>query len=215
MRDIAKRTEPASLAAHRCAAHADYDNLSLPAKDELRAALVSEQRGLCCYCMSRITDDSGSAKIEHWRCQSRYPAEQLVYRNLLTACPGGNGRPPRLQHCDTRKGDDDLSRNPADPADRVEHFISYGPDGSIYASDTAFDNEINDVLNLNVALLKNNRQAALDGFLDARPRGGRWADAELQRWLDEWAGAAGGGALRPYCQIIVYWIRRRLGRSGA
>ena len=52
MRDISKGDEPLSLTEHRCQPHADYDNYS--DKDALRASLVSEQRGLCCYCLARI-----------------------------------------------------------------------------------------------------------------------------------------------------------------
>ena len=73
MRVIAKGPEPASLTVHRQTPHSDYDNYT--AKDDLRHALVSEQRGLCCYCMGRILEDR--LKVEHWRCQSRYPKEQL------------------------------------------------------------------------------------------------------------------------------------------
>ena len=98
-----------SLITHRQAPHSDYDNY--PDKDSLRAMLVNEQRGLCCYCMGRIRSDS--MKVEHWKCQSRFPGDQLDYRNLLGACQGGEGQPRSRQHCDTRKGDSDLRWNPA------------------------------------------------------------------------------------------------------
>ena len=54
MRAITKGPEPVSLTAHRQTPHCDYDNYA--AKDDLRNALVSEQRGLCCYCMGRIRE---------------------------------------------------------------------------------------------------------------------------------------------------------------
>ena len=106
MRPIVKRPEPVSLTAHRKKPYSDYDNYQ--AKDNLRQALVTEQQGLCCYCMGRIRPVPASMKIEHWRCQKHYRGEQLKYRNLLGACLGGHGQPARLQHCDTRKGDSDL-----------------------------------------------------------------------------------------------------------
>jgi len=102
MRAITKGAEPASLTAHRQTQRCDYDNYA--DKATLRQALVTDQRGICCYCMGRIRNGSATMKIEHWRCQSCYPDEQLNYRNLLGACLGGNGQPPHLQHCDTRKG---------------------------------------------------------------------------------------------------------------
>ena len=134
MRTIVKGREPVSLTQHRLTLPSnnykpDYDNYS--DKDALRKALVREQRGLCCYCMKEISGDREEMKIEHWQCQSRYSYEQLNYRNLLAACPGGEGQPPRLQHCDTKKGNDDLKWNPADPTPRIETRLRYEADGSI------------------------------------------------------------------------------------
>ena len=100
-----------------------------------------------------------------WRCQSRYPKEQLNYRNLLAACRGGEGQPPNLQHCDTRKEDRDLEWNPADTAYHIETRVRYELDGSIRADDEDFDDQLNDVLNLNLPLLKNNRKSIYDAVL--------------------------------------------------
>ena len=92
-------------------------------------------------------------KIEHWRSRVVHQEEQLDYRNLLGACPGGEGQPHHLQHCDTRKGDRDLLWNPADPERRVEDRISYSNDGTIQSDDPMFDQELNDVLNLNLLIV--------------------------------------------------------------
>ena len=100
MREIAKGAEPVSLTRHRQIPHCDYDNYA--PKNELRHALVTEQRGLCCYCMGRIRNGPTIMKIEHWRCQANHPDKQLNYRNLLGACLGGHGQPAHLQHCDTQ-----------------------------------------------------------------------------------------------------------------
>ena len=54
MRAITKGPEPDSLAAHRNEPYSSYDNYAAEAKEDLRRVLVSEQRGLCCYCMGRI-----------------------------------------------------------------------------------------------------------------------------------------------------------------
>ena len=87
MRAITKDPEPMSLTVHRQTPHCDYDNYA--AKDDLRNALVSEQRGLCCYCMGRIHNEPTTMKIEHWWCRAHHSGEQLNYRNLLGACRGG------------------------------------------------------------------------------------------------------------------------------
>ncbi len=212
MRTIRKGVEPPSLTKHRCAAHADYDNYQ--DKDTLREYLVREQRGLCCYCMGRLRADAESMKVEHWRDQSSHPAEQLDYRNLLGACLGGEGQPFAQQHCDTRKGDRPLSRNPADPAHYVEHLIRYGTDGTIASDDAAFDEELNQVLNLNHPFLRNNRKATLDGFLaGASRRQGNWDPRLLECWVRDWQGNADTSELPPFCQIVVYWLRKRLARA--
>ena len=51
-------------------------------------------------------------KIEHWRSRKAYGEDQLRYGNLLAACRGGEGRPGREQHCDTKKGDREVRWNP-------------------------------------------------------------------------------------------------------
>ena len=123
VRSITKGGEPLSLVQHRQTPHSDHDNF--PNKDVLRQALATEQRGLCCYCMRRIHPSGESMKIEHWLCQAYYSREQLSYKNLLGACLGGEGQPGNKQHCDTRKGNQALRWNPAEPAHQIEARVRY------------------------------------------------------------------------------------------
>lgn len=216
MRQIVKGTEPASLAAHRRNPPCNYDNYA--SKDELRDALVTEQRGLCCYCMGRIHNGPATMKIEHWRCQARHPGEQLNYRNLLGACLGGHGQPAHLQHCDTRKGDRDLQWNPADSAHHIETRVRYELDGSIHADDAVFNDQLHQVLNLNLPLLKNNRKYILDAVLAWWKRektriGGPVPRERLERERDK--HIAGNGEIAPYCQVAVWWLGQRLARMAA
>ena len=211
MRAITKGSEPESLTVHRKTCHCDYSNYAY--KDELRRALVSEQRGLCCYCMGRIRPST--MKVEHWRCQSRYPNEQLSYSNLLASCPGGEGKPQYLQHCDTRKGNCDLKWNPADPAHHIEARIRYEPGGSILSDDAEFDTQLTEVLNLNLPLLKNNRKAFLDGFLEWwKKKGNKLQGSALRARIEQERDrrTGGTGVLEPYCQVVVWWLERRLER---
>ena len=218
MRTIVKGREPASLTQHRLTLPSndykpDYDNCS--DKDALRKALVREQRGLCCYCMKEISSDREEMKIEHWQCQSRYPTEQLNYGNLLAACLGGDGQPPHLQHCDTKKGNEDLQWNPANPDHHIETRLRYEVDGSIRSDDPTFDAQLCQVLNLNLAELKNRRKGVLDAVL------GWWRSekvkikgpvprSRLERERNRRTPQT--GELKPYCQVAVWWLDQRLKR---
>lgn len=207
MRNIQKGHEPPSLIEHRKTPHADYRNYA--DKDTLRQHLADEQGGICCYCMSRIRPTVESMKIEHWQCQEDYPNRQLDYRNLLGACRGGEGKPGRDQHCDTFKGDLDLSINPADAACNVEQLIKFPGSGKIKSDDPDIDRELNEVLNLNHPLLVKNRKSVLDSFFQFLGKA-RVNDGLLQRELRKWRGDDGGGELHPFSQVVVYYLCRRL-----
>ena len=208
MRNIQKKTEPKSLTEHRCNTNTDYDNYA--EKDDLRVSLVSEQRGICCYCMQRIQPNSDQMKIEHWQCQDLYPERQLEYKNLLGVCKGGEGQKPDRQHCDTKKGNLNLSFNPAESAHQVEDKSRFLGDGTITSNDERFEREINQVLNLNQSTLVRNRKAVLEalqqGFMQTNP-----SSAELQKELDKWNGDRGCD-LAPYCQVIVYYLRKKMAK---
>jgi len=213
MRAIVKGPEPHSLTQYKLTPGASY--AGYPDKDELRASLVTEQRGLCCYCLRSIRPQYDAMKIEHWHSQAptRYPAEQLTYSNLLGACLGNEGQAWCHQHCDTRKRDRDFSRNPANPMPRIEDLIRFRADGRIVSDNLAFDAELNDVLNLNEAFLKNSRKAVLDAFTHGFAKRGHLPRATLLRWAQDWNGELGVGDLREFCQVVVYWLRKRLSRA--
>jgi uncharacterized protein (TIGR02646 family) len=220
MRTIRKSSEPTELARYRATVGIrrlqSEDSSSIfndfPDKDEVRRSLVEEQRGLCCYCLARIRPDAQGMRIEHWHCQTNYPGERLDYSNLLGACKGNEG-PEKYQHCDVRKKDLDLFRNPADPSDAVEMWIHFQADGRINSDDPQFDTELNRVLNLNAPFLVDQRKEVLDGFIDSLPRIGQLNLADWRQRLAEWNGESNSGDLRPYCQVVVYWLRKKVRRG--
>lgn len=211
MRTIRKGSEPRSLTLHRLSGNATYNNYQ--DKETLRSALVTEQRGLCCFCLSRIRADGQQMKIVHARSQSMAPTEQLDYTNLLAACKGNEGQPRKSQHCDTRQGNRHLTWNPADAEHSVEVFVHFSGDGRIFSRDSVFDNELNQVLNLNFSNLVNNRKATLDAFLQAFRKDGGLSLSTLEKWLKKWSGESTTGDLQPFCQVIVYWIQKRMNRA--
>jgi uncharacterized protein (TIGR02646 family) len=209
MRTIQKGAEPASLTRHRQQPHADYDNYA--DKAALRQGLVAEQGGLCCYCQSRIRATQEGMKIEHWQCRREHPERQLDFGNLLGACLGGDGRPEREQHCDTRKGKKSLCFSVCDPAHPIERQIRFLGDGKISADDAAIDEAINAVLNLNLPRLMNNRKAVLAAF-QQRLQDGRRVDPA--RELAKWDGSQ-PGELPEFAQVVVYWLRKKQARHAA
>ena len=216
MRSIRKASEPASLTEHRRSAHSSYANYPSLAKQELRLALVTEQRGLCCYCMGRIEARSTFMKIEHWECQDDFRARQLDYSNLLGACVGGERMPLHLQHCDTSKGNKRLKFNPAEPAHFIEQRVRFGLDGSIQSTDATFNGQLHNVLNLNLPVLRNCRKAVLDSLAlwlreyQARHRRGPDKNT-LVRKRAQWLPTT--GTLQPFAGVAVSWIDARLERK--
>lgn len=129
-------------------------------KGQIRATLLEEQTGLCAYCMAAISD--GNMKIEHFKSQSLYPQYQLDYSNMLGCCKGNEGKPNKLQTCDTHKANMDLSLNPSVKTDYEKMNLVYLEDGTISSLNPSFRNELDTVLNLNASFLKAKRKEMID-----------------------------------------------------
>lgn len=215
MKGIHKNAEPKLLVEHRAQAHCDYANVPADTKQLLRNALVAEQGGVCCYCMGRIRPDADSMKIEHWECQEDHPDKQLSYTNLLGACLGRERQPERLQHCDTRKGKAPLKWNPADPAHVIESRVNYPIDGTIRSDDDEFDRQLNNVLNLNIPVLKNARGGIMSTIAawwkqEKSRRKGPVPKQVIEKKLSTWADTS---ALQPHSGVAILELRRRLAKA--
>jgi uncharacterized protein (TIGR02646 family) len=202
VRTIIKSAEPNSLTRHRTQAHSDYVNY--PRKDELRTALVGDQKGLCCYCTGRIRAEPNAMRIEHWQSQARYPQYQLAYGNLLGACLGGDGQAKPDQHCDTKKGERALQWNPATAAHMIETRLRYLADGTVESSDVIFDTQLHEVLGLNLAYLKNSRKAVLDAVLSwwrSTPNARQKIQAQIDQRTNNIA------KYQPFSPVAVWYLR--------
>lgn len=208
MRTIRKGPEPKSLLEYRKAADAHYDGYQ--AKQDVREQLVAEQRGLCCYCQSRIRASVEDMKIEHWQCQTEYPKRQLDYGNLLGACKGNEGQPYDKQHCDTRKGNSALCFSLCDTTHPIELKIRFIGNGEITSNDEAVRTALNEVLNLNWTRLVENRKSSLTGFL----QGLGTAKLDYAKELSKWDGTL-DGELPPFSQIVAHYLLKKLGRLPA
>jgi len=214
MKKIQKNNPPASLVEHQKKRNADYDNY--PQKDELRACLTNEQRSICCYCMGFIKADIDHMKIEHYKNQHDNPELQIKYPNLLGACRGNEGEQEKLTHCDTFKGNKELTIYPPGKMPNVESLFEYGNDGTMSSQIGNYNAEINDILNLNAPILIKNRKATLDGFKDfiqQEYNGNHLKKETINKWISNWSGISNKNNLRPYCMVIVYWLQKKLNRA--
>lgn len=206
MKAVVKSDEPKSLTEHRLR-HGRFDEIG-DWKADLQAGLLSEQGGLCCYCMSRI--ERNSMKVEHLRCQERHGDQSLDYDNLLAACKGGEGKPRDMQHCDTHKANEDIS---LDPTAVAEHMFRFLGDGRLECSSHAHRRDVDDVLNLNVDSLVRARKDAFDACFDALRealRDNHWSRLPLERFLQRWQQKDKRGNFRPYVQVGVYLLNKKI-----
>lgn len=211
MKQIKKNSPPESLIRHKKTESATYDNY--PDKGDVRMGTYLEQRGVCCYCMEALTFGELTMKIEHNKSRHDYPEYQLEYWNLLGACLGNQGQPKNEQHCDTFKGQKRLSFNPADRNRVIQDLIFYNNDGTVGSANAEINRDLMEVLNLNVKKLVLARKYVLDGFKDIlRPYNGRPPKETLTKWLNEWNGDENTDSLRPFSQVVVYWLRKRLAK---
>jgi uncharacterized protein (TIGR02646 family) len=224
MKQITKIVEPNSLVQHRANQPAFFDNLPLLAKEELRQHLLLEQGHICCYCMKRIPEkveiDSAinyEMKVEHFQCQDNFPVLQLTYSNLFGACIGNEGKPKKLQTCDTCKGNQDLTINPISHAPNCESLFKYNPEGEISSinDNEEVNKQLNEVLNLNMQTLKDcRRQVYLEvqqraelarKQLRNRPLTIKYFEQEREKWLIK-----SENKYRPFCMVAVYYLTKKI-----
>lgn len=188
---------------------AHYADLDRQTREDLVRSLLDEQGYICCYCMGRIAADGRSMlRIEHWRSQSRYPDEQLNYGNLLASCHGDEAEPQA--HCDVRKGDADLSCNPADPGVDIEAKLRYLADGTIVTDDERLNHDLDVVLNLNGLQLKSNRvktMRAVDAQLNKRP--GSRTPEQIEKLIARWESRNDRNHFQPYMGVALYRLKKR------
>lgn len=205
MRKIDKAREPREWTEYRNTPNVDYQ--SIP---PLVESLLKEQGYICAYCMRRIPcrdrNSSEDHRVEHIKCRNRYPAFKLNYNNMVICCPGaisGN----QSFHCDKSKEDEDISFSPLNG--EVIESLSYRHDGVIRSSNPQWDEELNNVLNLNNEYLKENRKQVLDALIEVMKHTevkARW----LNQQLDKWSHKDEDGCYKPYCGVIEWYLKRKL-----
>jgi len=218
MRPIRKGEPPTELEQYkRNTANASFQEFS--AKESLRASLVREQSGLCCYCMCRIENSPRSVRVEHWHPQSGERGKQLEleYQNLLAACSGQIANRQRKvlhSHCDHAKGNQLLAVNSAN-ADHHGRLlsVSYKRDGTIHCRDPELEVQLNAVLNLSNDVLKDRRKAARDQVIDLLRRRFGTRRISQQVWNDlrgRYTDDSNEAELPAYADVVLKWIESHI-----
>jgi uncharacterized protein (TIGR02646 family) len=212
MLNITRLPEPLSLIAYRQQSNAEYDGPQFtPVKKDIRTQLLISQGYLCAYCMERIIDDQFQTKVEHWKCQDIYPQDQLDYTNMFVVCLGST---QNEQHCDSAKGNQDLTINPASSIKKVESFIKYTRIGEIYVDDDKdISKDLNVTLNLNHDRLKRNRRAIYEAIkTKLSQKKGAATKKDLNDLLQKYSQLNLNGQRVPYCGIAIYFLKKKLSR---
>lgn len=229
MRLIVKRAAPRALDRER-AARVAFADLSTETRQEMREALMVEQYGLCCFCMSPIRADASAMRLAHLVPQSQPDGRDrtLDWTNLFAACSGGERHgaksPRETQHCDVRQGDAILAINPTNPRDIGTLSYRHSPPAvlrgavaphagyEITSTNAAIARDLTENLNLNLPWLCDDRKAALSALLDALLAKGEITRARLELALPCFETARTGESLPPFAGFVAWWLRKRLGR---
>ncbi len=183
-------------------------------KPDVRAALLAEQRGVCCYCTDRITDKT--MKIEHRVAQSADEFRTLDWPNLFGACCGETDNPAgdgaKILHCDSAKGSRPIAVDPTNPSHAAT--LSYRNDGTLVSAQPAHQADIDDVLRLNVTALRDRRRrelTKLQRVLSERHPAKKLPRVGLQKLLDLHRNPRGDHA--PFVGFLCWWLERALRKA--
>ena len=196
--------EPSLLRRHRTSnPGATYDNGPSNMKSEIQLTVVKEQFGLCCYCMQRITPET--VRVEHKLSQTRHANLSLDYNNMAGACSCSKGLKKRQQYCEIYKGEMDFTFN----LSCVQAKIRYDPQGRIKSFDSQLDDQLNNVLNLNVKYLVEQRRAVYDAVAHFLSRGK--TRGEIQSRINQLSSPR-NGLKEIFCGVSIFFLQKRLAR---
>ena len=226
---INKLKEPSEWTRYRMTPGVDYQ--SIP---ELVDSLLEEQGYICAYCMRRIpcqdklynnkknkssyTVTKESHRIEHIKSRELHDDQKLSYSNMVICCPG---HIDTEDHCDRLKGSKDLSFTPIDQS--FIDTIKYSSDGTISSTNSQYNKEMNEILNLNTDMLRRNRKELWMEIVtllqSRRPKGQAWSKKELEPLLRKYSEKYRYYdqdrkkviyQYHPYCGIVIYNLQKKI-----
>lgn len=222
---IVKQNEPKELTELREAGALHYDELRGNAKKTVKKALLEEQGYLCAYCMRNIEylEDAAirNVTIEHYYPQSVYNGAnekadlRLSYQNFLGVCVGFYDLSPNIHHpdhlkahCENVRGNKPLKINPQDKDTIAE--LKYTNNGQIFSEDEDINNDVDDKLNLNLEILRQNRLQAWDGVQKGLAIIGR-TPSTIQQLFAKYSNRKDGKRFE-YCGIVLYHLQKELNK---
>lgn len=207
MRKIVKqRKEPKKWTEYCCTPGVDYQ-----AHPELRRVLLTEQGYICAYCMSGLDAEGANTKIEHMKSRELHPEMKFKYKNMVICCSGVTHD---VHHCDTSKDGNDISFDlMSDPFFTTLKYKS--GDGTIISTHPKWNDEINNLLNLNNESLKKERKVVLDTVIEFLGKREDWNTEKqtLRRLRKIYDEKDARGHYKPYCGVVVYFLDKRLERG--
>ena len=226
MKQIIKSIEPISLTRYRSTIsienledsniYEDYPNkkredCANDVSENIRKQLLEEQGYICCYCMSRINCEN--SKIEHFKPQTKFRDLQINYQNLFVACSGGEGSPNNYQHCDSKKGEQELVG--INLLTKIENQIIYNKKSNLIEIDSFNANIKQDlkILNLNLQILQKNRKSSYDKVISNLKRKG-YSIPNIKKIITFYQ-SKNSDKYEPYCEMIVHFLTKKLKSQGA
>lgn len=213
MKKISKGAEPREWTQYKKTSGVEYN--AIP---ELRQSLLKEQGYICAFCSRRIPvkdkNSNETSRIEHLKSRTNHPDLQLDYSNMVVCCPGAINED---FHCDKLKGENDISFDIF--SDSFFSTLSYRSyDGTIQSSNNQYNEDLNDILNLNNSFLKVNRKRAYSTIiekLNKKASKKQWTRANLEHRLEEYQTKDANGKFTPYCGIVIWYLKKQIARASA
>ena len=174
-------------------------------KTDLKNSLISEQKGLCCYCCARISRDN--SHIEHIKPKGNRKWRNLrfSYKNLLASCDGFDDYGITCGHNKDEWYDEELFISPLEE-DCESHF-TYSLDGRIFGAcdDDKKASETIKRLYINSYELITARKAVIDSIL-----GDSSIYENLEAELDWYNTPGDNGQLESFHNVIIFTLEHLL-----
>jgi len=206
---VCKTNEPNSLRTAINRGATDYeDHLDGRTKVKLRNKLLQDQGYVCCYCLKQIPEKYlPKSKIEHFKSQTGFPELQLEFRNLFIACNGVGNITEKT--CDTKKGGSELNSFNFLTSNLVT-LIKYTKNGTIFSTDNAVKEEINNILNLNDENLRKAREEIYIAIERIKKRCGSKGNyaSSIAKVINEWSTKDHNGRHKSYYAVALYYLNK-------